>query len=120
MTATPYQDGYGQALRDAARLVSKIDPMCFQWAGDALSEAESGIDRLHSALPPEPSPWRPIEEAPRDGTLVDLWSEHGGRVLDAWFDEVECMWSTEGRSGPIAVWYRPTHFMLPPPGPEGD
>jgi hypothetical protein len=38
--------------------------------------------------------WRPIETAPRDGTIIDLWSadEFGGRIPDCYwgFPEHTC------------------------------
>jgi hypothetical protein len=31
--------------------------------------------------------WQPIETAPRDGTVVDLWCKDGFRMTDQWWDD---------------------------------
>ena len=70
------------------------------------------------------NPWRPISEAPRDGTKVDLW-DRGRRLADmSW----ECHGNLHGERQPEswAPWDRgrlspdPTHFMLRPKGPNGE
>lgn len=79
--------------------------------------------------------WRSIESAPKDGTLVDLWSPRLGRLSNcrwqkylAWSDKPESeMWSVEGRGGfPLDIAYpptcrpdaQPTHWRPLPPPPE--
>lgn len=64
------------------------------------------------------SNWRPIEEAPRDGTTVLLWAEHWRSPLTGWAygsdDWQDCRKDTPDRP--------PTHFMPlpdPPPPPKG-
>jgi hypothetical protein len=87
---------------------------------------------LHPARAEE---WRPIEEAPRDGTPVDLWVEwppesgpdkpeaHGSRYANSRFDIEYTEWvlGTAGfRESQYAVRPRITHFrdLPPPPKPE--
>jgi hypothetical protein len=36
--------------------------------------------------------WRPIETAPRDGTICDLMLKGGGRVTDQWWDDEDKSW----------------------------
>lgn len=72
--------------------------------------------------------WKPIETAPRDGTLVDLWFANEGetwRVTDcAWHDNAfldKGAWMTP-RDGVIIApvglpWIQPTHWMPMPSGP---
>lgn len=70
--------------------------------------------------------WQPIETAPKDGTLVDLWAD-GERLPDCfwfapeWSDEEEHCWrqkyaETVGCS--FAVMVAPSHWM-PQPQPPG-
>ena len=40
-----------------------------------------------------PAKWQPIETAPRDGTIIDLWLTGGGRVADQWWCEEDKTWS---------------------------
>ena len=37
--------------------------------------------------------WLPIESAPKDGQIVDLWSPAFGRVTDQWWDAEDACWS---------------------------
>ena len=54
--------------------------------------------------------WKPIETAPRDGTIVDLFHKVAGRLVDSWWDDC---WVTT-LEGDEAY----THWMLPPENPE--
>lgn len=66
--------------------------------------------------------WRPIETAPKDGTIIDLWCIHPAykseRAADAKFKDngwVFGFFSEKLNTG----WY-PTHWMsLPPPPSDG-
>ena len=40
------------------------------------------------------SEWQPIETAPKDGTVVDMWHVHGFRIADVWWDETDERWSS--------------------------
>lgn len=68
--------------------------------------------------------WQPIETAPKDGTVIDLWDGHYGvRVTNArwdhhyWLNGVpqgEKSWGRDDRDGPFCA--KPTHWMpLPTP-----
>ena len=64
--------------------------------------------------------WRPIAEAPKDGTPVDVWcaspsDPNGGfRLVDALWDEESKLWMGAG-----GCWGSVTHFMpLPAPPVE--
>jgi hypothetical protein len=57
--------------------------------------------------------WQPIETAPKDGTLIDLWTP-AGRLTDyGWgLDGAECWTHPDGYVADA----QPTHWMpLPPP-----
>lgn len=58
--------------------------------------------------------WRPIEEAPRDGTMLLAWSKRDGLMLMIAHATGSETWSLEGRvKNP-----EPTHFMPLPARPE--
>jgi hypothetical protein len=60
--------------------------------------------------------WQPIETAPRDGTLFDVWS--GYRVTNLWFATNGKLYR-EGHSHPADLEHWPTHWMpLPAPPPS--
>jgi hypothetical protein len=70
--------------------------------------------------------WLPIETAPRDGTLVDLWMKGpdnpGERQADCWYENGN-WWQEFGREGPAHPASRlgdePTHWRhLPEPPAE--
>ena len=50
--------------------------------------------------------WQPIESAPRDGTIIDVWVPGHGRECDVWYDD--------GWSFPVI----PTHWMPIPAPPK--
>ena len=100
-----------------------VDPRCV---------AIAVIDGLRSAgLLME---WRPIEEAPKDGTLVDIWATHHvwswkyppslreGRIPTCKWDEENGHWMGPNKEDDedTAQHYVATHFMpLPAPASEG-
>jgi len=71
-----------------------------------------------------PRGWRTIDNAPRDGTNIDVWCpEPGGgyRIANAWWCSALQKWRTYGDSG-IAWAHEPTHWRplpLPPTEREG-
>ena len=34
--------------------------------------------------------WQPIETAPKDGSLVDMWHKNGFRVVETWWTDDKC------------------------------
>ena len=55
--------------------------------------------------------WMPIETAPKDGTVIDLWVPEFGRLTNEWFDTEDNSWCFPGK---------PTHWMPIPAPPAGD
>lgn len=48
--------------------------------------------------------WQPIESAPRDGTLVDLWHKDGFRLTDTWWDDEDEIWVCLFPDGDFTHW----------------
>lgn len=76
-----------------------------------------------SAAPPPPagSGWRPIEEAPKDGTFVWLGTTTGPAMrLGYWADEQWNDFCRAEGTGPRGLRFQPTHWRpLPaPPSPQ--
>ncbi|MCY1741174.1 hypothetical protein [Ensifer sp. SL37] len=59
-----------------------------RYAAD-LTEAADRIEELEAEL----GGWAPIDTAPRDGTIIDLWHVDGYRVPDTWWDEEDGIWT---------------------------
>jgi hypothetical protein len=64
--------------------------------------------------------WQPIETAPKDGSVIDLWTSCGERVPDAkWTRHMGwVIWGTDSFESPgwERVFPSPTHWMpLPAP-----
>lgn len=81
-------------------------------------------------LPKPPNmAWQPIETAPKDGTVVDLWVIDSGsvpseyRVVDAFWQNPAGWWAAnmgyDGETGPVWKDLKPTHWCRyqPPPMP---
>lgn len=74
------------------------------------------------------SEWQPIESAPKDGGLCDLWIEPKDeftgaplipcRVADAYFEGGR--WYISGRRVALRVWHNPTYWMPLPSAPAGE
>jgi hypothetical protein len=62
--------------------------------------------------------WKPIETAPKDGTMIDLWYEFGGRIANAQW--IAGTWQTRIWDGTLRVVSieKPTHWMDIPEGPK--
>jgi hypothetical protein len=70
---------------------------------------------LRAALSkPPPSPWRPIAEAPRDGTRVLVW-------LPSWDEIIQTSWRDHGDDYQDVGWgtaEQPAHWMPLPAPPQ--
>lgn len=66
---------------------------------------------------PVPVGWRPIETAPYDGRMVDLYSPEYGRVTDCFFNRPDGQWY---RDGDIINEKVITHWMPLPAPPHTD
>lgn len=87
------------------------------------------------------SEWQPIETAPKDGTVVDLWLDYGGRGLDyggRGCRKMDCKWRSSVDEGDPSTygWFsyekldydvgydwsmfsgEPTHWMPRPEPPK--
>lgn len=57
--------------------------------------------------------WQPIETAPKDGTVIDIWVKGGvGRLVDVWWDADDRCWVTGAPDADI------THWMPQPEAPK--
>lgn len=100
-----------------------IEAMCAamwgaHWREDPALNPETCMATMHHvAAAYEAAMWRPIEEAPKDGTVVLVWN--GRSVQRAYWDKIESAWvllfRTTTRRKP--AYASPTHFR-PLPKPE--
>lgn len=70
--------------------------------------------------------WQPIETAPKDGQLIDLWIAPKDeftnsallpcRVANAYFEDGR--WYHTGARVALRVWHNPTYWMPLPDPPE--
>lgn len=52
-----------------------------------------------------PTTLRPMDEAPTDGTIIDIWRDDTGWVRDVWFDHDYAI--NEGPDGWVTICPRP-------------
>ena len=57
------------------------------------------------------SEWQPIETAPKDGTIVLVWSENSGRVIDHYAEDYRSWYR-------FTKYLQPTHWMPLPKPPK--
>lgn len=56
--------------------------------------------------------WENIETAPKDGTLIDVWSDRLGRVPDVfWHNDMEKVWA-ESYGHQWAIVINPKKYLL--------
>lgn len=108
------------ALTPQLRYFGKTYEPVFRGAVDETLAALADAGMLHA-----PAEWRPISEAPKDGTEVDLWlrAPYSRRAAAHWYEPWEC-WIEGADPAPdderFGIGSRvPSHFRLPPP-PPGD
>lgn len=127
MTPSPDLLAVLREAREALESVSLALPVT-QWARtiDAIGNTLARIDTALSA--PEPQRWRPIDEAPKDGTLLRLFAESlidedfnpSGSAEGHWCDDVgwqAALWNDGADEFYTAVIY-PSHFMTLPEPPK--
>lgn len=61
-----------------------------------------------------PATLRPMDEAPKDGTIIDLWRDDTGWVRDVWFDPAFAI--HEEPDGWVTICPRPFVGWRPAPG----
>lgn len=81
---------------------------------EQLEAEEAALQCALEAVRGKVSPWRPIEEAPRDGTVLDLRASDI-RWCDCFWHEDYGAWYTYQDGGHL-LGVEPSHFMpLPTP-----
>lgn len=98
------------------------------WAACAKCEAGGGGNyyetpeeaaEVWNDRTPTPPVWQPIETAPKDGTLVDLWLSSGDtkRITGCYWSESGLCW-TDGDRYYLKGRVQPTHWMPLPEPPK--
>ena len=54
------------------------------------------------------SDWKPIETAPKDGTVIDLWHKNGFRITDVWWDDEDEIWTNLLPDSDFTHWHKIT------------
>jgi hypothetical protein len=102
----------------------------------ACEKTIAEVERLRAEIgrgaAPPPQTWQPIETAPKDGTLIDVWLGDGSAEdVEFYCASRRSRRSTnwhwrEGKFRPFVglgmpiVTVRPTHWMALPAPPEGE
>jgi hypothetical protein len=66
---------------------------------------------------PEPQ-WLPIETAPRDGTRIDIFTVHGDRIPDCYYDKEDDLWRWKNDYHMPRAEEEVTHWMPLPEAPK--
>ena len=89
----------------------------------ALAMRECLIARAALTTPPAPSPWRPIETAPKDGAQFLVWDAYYGVRIGRCFrrpDHDDWLSYMDAFKGSSKGGLRATHWQPLPPPPKGD
>lgn len=133
-----------QAIREAIETARGMHHNSEQWRNEGEEYTPTGqvLDdwindlwdsALRSAASDRPGEWRPISEAPKDGTKIDLlFPDPRGRTIDCFWDEIGpgWFWRTptweNGELLPESKWnmscypnMEPTHWQPLPSPPSG-
>jgi hypothetical protein len=115
----------GHEDADVARLIDEDMPTL-------IAEIERLRAEIGRGAAPPPQTWQPIETAPKDGTLIDVWLGDGSAEdVEFYCASRRSRRSTnwhwrEGKFRPFVglgmpiVTVRPTHWMALPAPPEGE
>ena len=100
-------------------IAERREPATFSRLTSAAELWRQDMDDMREGIM---SKWLPIETAPKDGTLVDLWSvenDRGSRYVDLYWNDHECCWQDE-HGQYSSDWFDGifTHWMLSPEPPE--
>jgi len=134
MTPNPQAELVAPPLHEELRLeASRVSVIDNRLAGRLMrmaEDAERMADRLTAAIDAMRKGWMPIETAPTDGTVVDLFAL-GLRIVNAaWVEENPAIWPSpncvmsgwkqKGDHGPYRCLSAEviTHWMPIPPPPE--
>jgi len=71
--------------------VCELGEKDLKFAYKYMKEALISDKEPASEVPCSAGLWQPLETAPRDGTLVDLWHKNGFRVTEVWW--ADDVWS---------------------------
>jgi hypothetical protein len=114
-----------EEIKAAARAIFYAKFPTGDWSRDVYGAAKKEYySAARAALNAVPR-WRPISEAPKDGTPVDLWCD-GRRWTDMEWNSTspsnpDGAWKPEGASWKEELsWMRPTHWMPLPEPPTND
>lgn len=88
----------------------------------AVTARRADVQRLTDALAAADGGWQPIETAPRDGTVIDLWDGSSRWTDMSWIDssprDPNGAWARDRSDwGNAFEWLTPTHWMPRPAAP---
>lgn len=87
---------------------------------------ESCVEQNDAEPAADAQGWRPISEAPKDGRLIDVWTDENKRKTDVYWepDLMESFAKKQGHKWVLSDGYffmgTPTHFRYLPDPPEPD
>lgn len=93
------------------QVMAALDAWQKNWPASHETSMRAALEDADAAA------WRPIEEAPKDGTKVNIWRENY-TVLEAFWDVYLQKWLLDLGSHIGAIHYEPTHFRPLPEPPK--